>query len=435
MSVPDPKQWSVRGPMTVGLIGLMLLLGGFGYWSAGTKLSGAIIASGRIEVDQNRQVVQHPYGGVVVAIEVGEGDMVEAGQVLLRLDETELASRLSITESQLFELMARRGRLEAERDGQPTITFDPLLLEVAETNPDAAELIDGQKRLLEARATSIAQEIDQLQKRRGQISDQITGIEAQQASLARQLELIQEELADQQSLLEKGLAQAARVLSLQREEARMAGVSGELTAQKAQAAGRITEIDVEIIKLGTRRREEAITTLRDLQFRELELREERRALIERMARLEITSPVSGVVYGLRVFALRSVVQAAEPVLFVVPQDRPLIINAQVEPIHIDKIYLGQDVILRFSALDQRETPELTGQVVQISADAFQDEATLQSYYRAEIVLSEGEQARLPEGTTLIPGMPVEAFIRTEDRTPIAYLVKPLADYFAKALRD
>jgi len=427
--------WPVRRPMIVGLLGLTLLLGGFGLWSTATKISGAIIAGGRIEVDQNRQVVQHPDGGVVAGLSVREGDIVEAGQVLLRLDDSELASRLSITESQLYELIARRGRLEAERDGESEISFDRLITDAAAENPDAADLIAGQERLLQARSESIAQEIDQLQKRRGQIADQINGIEAQQVSLVRQLELITEELADQQSLLDRGLAQAARVLGLQREDARLSGQAGELTSQKAQAAGRITEIDVEILKLATLRREDAITTLRDLQYRELELREERNALIERKARLEITAPVSGVVYGLRVFGLRSVVRPAEPVLFVVPQDRPLIINAQIEPIHIDKIFLGQDVTLRFSALDQRETPELTGQVVQISADSFTDENTQQSYYRAEIVLSEGEQARLPEGTTLIPGMPVEAFIRTQDRTPIAYLLKPFADYFAKALRD
>ncbi|WP_371227688.1 HlyD family type I secretion periplasmic adaptor subunit [Roseovarius sp. 2305UL8-3] len=427
--------WPARKPLVIGLIGLLVLVGGFGTWAATTQISGAIIAPGRIEVDQNRQVVQHPDGGVVAAIEVGEGDRVEAGQTLLRLDATDLTSRLAITESQLFELMARRGRLESERDGTGTITFDPLLIEMANANPDVAGLIAGQERLLAARAASVAQEIDQLGKRSAQIADQIVGIEAQQEAITRQLELLDVELVDQQSLLDRGLAQAARVLSLQRERARLSGVEGELRAQKAQAAGRITEIDVEILKLATRRREEAITNLRDLQFRELELREERNALIGQIERLEITAPVSGVVYGLQVFALRSVIRPADPVLFLVPQDRPLIINAEVSPIHIDKLRLEQDVTLRFSALDQRNTPELTGKVVQISADAFQDESTKRAFYRAEIVLSEGEQARLPEGTTLIPGMPVEAYIRTEDRTPIAYLVKPLSDYFNKALRE
>lgn len=435
MSASEDKSWSVRGPLTVGLIGLFLLVGGFGTWAAVTTISGAIIAPGRIEVDQNRQVVQHPDGGVVSAIEVDEGDEVKAGDVLIRLDETALASQLAITENELFELMARRGRLEAERDESGEISFDPLLVEVAESRPDMAGLMEGQKRLMRARADSIAQEIDQLEKRRGQIANQIEGITAQEAALERQLELIGSELEDQQSLLDRGLAQAARVLALQREEARLSGQVGELAASKAQAGGRMTEIEIEILKLGSRRREEAITNLRDIQYRELELLEERRALIEQLNRLDIRAPVDGVVYGLTVFALRAVVRPADPLLYIVPQDKPLIINAEIEPIHIDKLFVGQDVVLRFPALDQRTTPELTGTVTQISADAFQEQETRRSFYRAEIALSEGEQAKLPEGVTLIPGMPVEAYVRTADRTPIAYLVKPLTDYFTKAFRE
>ena len=435
MSAAEGRSWSVRGPMTVGLVGLFLLVGGFGTWAGVTTISGAIIAPGRIEVDQNRQVVQHPDGGVVAAIEVDEGDRVEAGDVLIRLDETALASQLAITENELFEIMARRGRREAERGESGAVQFDPLLVEVAAARPDVAGLMEGQKRLMEARAESIAQEIDQLEKRRGQIANQIEGIAAQEKALARQLELIESELADQQSLLDRGLAQAARVLGLQREQARLSGQVGELAASKAQAAGRITEIEVEILRLGSRRREEAITNLRDIQYRELELLEERRALLERLDRLDIRAPAGGVVYGLTVFALRAVVRPADPLLYIVPQDRPLIINAEVDPIHIDKLYLDQDVVLRFPALDQRTTPELTGTVMQISADAFQEQETRRSFYRAEIALSEGEQAKLPEGVALIPGMPVEAYIRTADRTPIAYLVKPLTDYFTKAFRE
>jgi len=435
MSARENSAWSARKPLIIGLIGLVLLVGGFGTWAAFTQISGAIIAPGRIEVDQNRQVVQHPDGGVVSAIEVKEGDKVSTGQVLVRLDPGELKSELSIIENQLAELMARRGRLEAERDGRDTLTFDPLLIEISAGNTDASGLMIGQKTLFEARAQTVAAEIDQLDKRRGQISNQIDGIEAQQAALARQLDLIEMELTDQQSLLDRGLAQATRVLGLQREQARLSGTMGDLAAQKAEAEGRITEIEISILKLGTDRREEAITTLRDLQFRELELREQRRALIEQMGRLDITAPLSGVVYNLQVFALRSVIRPADPVLFIVPQDRPLVINARVDSIHVDKLFVGQEVTLRFSALDQRTTPELFGRVTQISADAFEDEATRASYYRAEIALSEGEQARLPEGSTLIPGMPVEAFIRTADRTPLAYLVKPFTDYLAKAFRE
>ena len=427
--------WSVRKPMIVGVLGLLLLVGGFGTWAVMTQISGAVIAGGQIEVDQNRQVIQHPDGGVVEAILVEEGNTVEAGEVLLRLDPTELQSELSIVESQLFELIARRGRLEAERDEQDTITFDPLLSETAADRPAVKDLMDGQQRLFEARRASIAQAIEQLDKQQDQIADQITGITAQQRSMDTQLALIERELVDQQSLFDRGLAQVSRVLSLQREAARMSGTVGELAANEAQARGRITEIDIEILNLQSQRREEAITQLRDIQSRELELRERRRALLERMSRLDVKAPLSGIVYDLRVFARRSVIRPADPVLYIIPQDRPLVINARVEPIDIDKLTIGQDVTLRFSALDQRETPELTGTVKLISADAFQDENTRQSYYRAEIVLSEGEEARLPADTTLLPGMPVEAFIRTEDRTPLAYLVKPLTDYFTKAFRE
>lgn len=429
------KAWSARRPVILGFLGLLVLLGGFGTWAVQAKIAGAIIASGRLEVDRNRQVVQHLDGGVVAEILVDEGDTVAEGQTLIRLDSNRISSELVITEGQLFELMSRRGRLEAERDAAATAVFDPLLLEIAEGRPEVADLIRGQERLFVARRESVEREIEQLEKRRGQIGNQIDGVQAQQASLVRQLDLIQVELKNQQALLDRGLAQAGTVLNLQRTEADLQGTLGELKATEAQAEGRITEIDIEIIKLGTRQREEAITRLRDLQYRELELAEQRRSLQERLARLDIKAPVSGIVYGLQVQTLRSVVRPAEPVLYLVPQDRPLIIAARVEPIHIDKIAVGQQVTLRFSALDQRETPELFGTVIQVSADAFEDQASGFSFYRAEVVLDEGEQTRLPQGTILIPGMPVETFIRTDDRTPLAYLVKPLADYFTKAFRE
>ncbi|SMC60642.1 HlyD family type I secretion periplasmic adaptor subunit [Primorskyibacter flagellatus] len=429
------NEFPLKGPMLLGILALVVLVGGFGYWAATTEISGAIIAPGQIEVDQNRQIVQHPDGGVVEEILVDEGDTVAAGDILIRLDPTLRRSELSIIEGQLFELMARRARLDAERDESDTLDFPEELLARAAEDEEINELVQGQQRLFDARRDSIAREVEQLGKRRDQISDQIIGIDAQQDALTEQVSLIEKELADQQSLLDRGLAQATRVLSLQRERARLSGTVGELTAQKAQAAGRITETEIEILKLTTRRREEAITTLRDLGYRERELAEQRRALVEQLARMEIRAPVSGVIYGLQVFTPRSVIRAADPVLYIVPQDRPLVIAAQVETIHIDKLFVEQNVSLRFSALDQRETPELFGRVTQISADAFTDENSRASYYRAEIVLSEGEINRLPKGTVLIPGMPVEAFIRTDDRTPLAYLVKPFADYFAKAFRE
>jgi membrane fusion protein, type I secretion system len=429
------RAWSARGPVLFGMFGLLVLLGGFGVWAVRTTLAGAIIASGRIEVDRKRQIVQHIDGGVVSEILVQEGDTVEKGAVLIRLDSTLLASQKIIVEGQLFELMSRRARLAAERDGSDTLKFDEELVKIAAARPEVADLLAGQERLFVARRESVARETEQLNKRAGQIQSQIVGIKAQQDSLDQQLVLIKKELANQQILLDRGLAQAGTVFNLERNAANLQGRIGELAATQAQAEGRITEIDIEILKLGTRQREEAITRLRDLQYRELELAEQRRGLQERLTRLDITAPVSGIVYGLQVQTVRSVIRPADPVLFLVPQDRPLVIVARVDPIHVDQIYVGQQVTMRFSALDQRQTPELFGRVTTISPDAFDDPNTGMTFYRAEIVLKEGELERLAEGTVLLPGMPVETYLRTRDRSPMAYLIKPLADYFIKAFRE
>jgi len=425
--------WSVRKPMVIGLLAMLLLVGGLGTWAVTARITGAVIAQGQIEVETNRQVVQHQDGGIVSEILVKEGDTVAAGDVLIRLDAETLASDLAVVEGQLFEVLARRARFEAERDGATEIGFPDMLVQAS--NPVAPELINGQARLFEARRLAEDQEKEQLERRRDQISNQIEGIDAQQEALTEQLALLQEELDSQQSLLDRGLAQAARVLALRREAANILGQAGELTAAKAQAEGRITELDIEILRLDSTRREEAITRLRDLQYNEIELAERRRTLRTQLDRLEIRAPVSGIVYGMQVFAERSVIQAADPVMFLIPQDRPLIISSQVQPQDIDQVYVGQTVALRFSAFDQRRTPELFGQVTQVSADAFTDQNTNLTYYLARIVLDEGEVGRLPAEVSLLPGMPVEAFLATQERSPIDYLLKPLTDYFAKAFRE
>jgi len=430
---PTTTRWSARKHLTIGVLTLLVLVGGFGTWSVMAQITGALITSGQIEVDRNRQVVQHPDGGVVDEIVVGEGDTVLAGDLLLRLDATTLQSELAVVEGQLFEILARRARLEAERDNTALMVFSPVLLEGA--TPEIQTLMDGQVRLFEARLETRKSAVEQLTQQRAQIASQMEGISAQQEALSTQRDLIAEELADQQSLLDRGLAQASRVLSLQREEARLLGTVGELTAQRAQAGERMTEIELQILGLSSARREEAITRLRDLQFSELELSERRRTLRRQLERLDIRAPVSGIVYGMQVFAPQSVIRPADPVLFLIPQDRPLVIATQVQAVDVDQIFVGQEVTLRFSAFDQRRTPELQGTVTLVSADVFQNETSGQSYYRAEVELNAGEMGRLPAGMTLIPGMPVEAFVRTADRSPLDYLIKPLADYFAKAFRD
>lgn len=427
--------WSARLPIVIGYFALIGLFGGFATWAVYSQIAGAIIAPGRIEVDQNRQVVQHQTGGVVSEILVSEGDSVKAGDVLLRLDGQSLVSNLTIVEAQLYDIQARRGRLEAERDGTETIKFDDALLAVGLLRDDIQELIDGQNNLFYARRDTAEREAEQLGKRREQISSQVDGILAQKQSLATQVSLIQKELKNQKELLEKQLTQASTVLALERQEANLTGQLGELSANKANHEGRITELEIQILRLNTSRREESISLLRDSRSLELELIEQRAALLTEIEQLAIRAPVSGIVYGMRVQTPRSVIQTADPVLFIIPQDRPLLIVSRVDPINIDQILIGQQVNLRFSALDQRTTPELVGKVTLISADSFEDETVGIAYYRAEIVLNPGEISKLEAGVVLIPGMPVETFIRTTDRSPLEYLIKPLATYFNRAFRE
>ncbi|WP_298850143.1 HlyD family type I secretion periplasmic adaptor subunit [uncultured Ruegeria sp.] len=426
--------WGIKVPAFVGFAALVLLVGGLGLWAVKTRLAGAIVSSGVIEVQSNRQVVEHPDGGVVGEIFVRDGDVVASGELLLRLDDTFLSSEQTIVEAQLFDLLARRARLEAERDGMTSEELVVRLREVQLENNIDPDLIAGQNNLFDARLETLSKQDEQLSKQLVQINSEIAGTEAQLVSLRRQVELIEDELEDQQSLLNRGLTQTSRVLALQREEASLTGEIGRLEAAVARLKGQIASTEIQIVELTATRREEAITTLRDVQAQVSELSERRLSLSERLTRLDIRAPVSGTVYGSQVFALQSVIQPGEPMMYVVPQDTPLLVAARVEAIHVDQLHVGQPVTLRFSAFNQRETPELDGQVNNVSADTFTDEQSGFSFYRAEVVLNDGQVERL-NGQELLPGMPVEALIKTDERTPLSYLVKPMADYFNRAFRE
>ncbi|RJE85067.1 HlyD family type I secretion periplasmic adaptor subunit [Paracoccus onubensis] len=430
----DPARWSVRAPLLLGFFALILLFGGFGIWATQSRIAGAVVASGQVEVEQQRQVVQHPDGGVVQEILVSEGDTVDAGQVLLRLDGTLLLTELVIVEGQYFEILARRGRLEAERADAESPEFPEELLAAARNDPKLSDLIAGQASLFAARRDTMKQSLDQLAKQSEQVNAQIVGIDAQLAALAEQRDLIAEELEDQQSLLDRGLAQASRVLALRREAARIDGQIGELQASRASSETRQTELDVERLRMAAEQREEAETQLRDLGYRELELAERRRSLSEQISRLELRAPAAGIVYDLKVTTPRSVIRPAEQLMHIIPQDRPLVIGARIATINVDEISPGQPVILRFAAFSSRTTPEIDGQLLRVSADALMDEVTQTPYYRAEVTIPPPELEKLGE-LDLIPGMPVEIYIQTGERSPMAYLMKPLTDYFNRALRE
>lgn len=430
----DAGKWSMTRPLMMGWVTAAVLVVGFGGWSVFTSIAGAVVTSGQIQVDQQRQVVQHPDGGVVESIAVKDGQVVAAGDLLLTLDGSVVRSELAIVEGQLFEMLAQRTRLEAERDDKTTLEFTGELADLSTSRVDVAALLAGQQNLFATRAETAAKQTEQLIRRMAQIDSQITGIDAQLAAQDTQRELIAQELADQQSLFDKGLAQAGRVLALQREQAGLEGQLGELTALRAQNEGRRTEVELEVLRLASTRREEANAQLRDLGGRVLELAERRRTLTEQVARLEIRAPVSGIVLNMQVTTPRSVIRPADPLMFLIPQDRPLVIVAQVSPIHVDEVRVGQDVKLHFSAFSSRTTAEIQGQVAVISADALIDQRTQAPFYRAEIILKPGEREKLGD-VVLLPGMPVEAFIQTDMRSPMAYLIKPFTDYFTHAFRE
>lgn len=428
-------RWKLHGIVVFSALAMVMFVGGFGAWAALSSLSGAVMASGQIEVERNRQIVQHPDGGVVETIYAREGDMVNEGDILIQLETGKDLRDLSIVESQLFELQAKRGRLEAERDDISTISFDTDLLEIAAERQGVASVIDGQTRLFIARRDTETQQNDQLNQRIEQSRSTIEGIEAQQDALRTQLDLVENELASQKQLLEKNLVRSSTMSQLQRQQAQLSGQLGELQADRARVEGQITEIGIQILSMKSSRREEAIAELRQDYPTETGLIERRADLLERIGQASIIAPVAGIVYNSTIFAERAVITPAEPIMYIVPQDRPLRVSARLPATSIDQTYPGQVVTLRFPAFNSRTTPELNGRVTRISADSFTDDRTGATYYLLEAEIDDKQPVESVEQLVLVPGMPVEVFIRTDDRSPISYLVKPMADFFSRALRE
>ncbi len=423
-----------RMPLVIGYAAAVFLVGGIGYWSVATEIAGAVVSSGAIEVESESQVVQHPDGGVVEEILVRNGDKVAAGDLLVRLDGTFLRSELTVIEGQLAEIFARKLRFRAERDDEADVADEayPALYSLPESVID--EQLAGQRALFEARRVSLSREEEQLTKQQGQIRQQIEGLEAQLDSVRRQLDLFSGELEDVQSLFNRGLVPVTRLLELQRAEAELEGQIGGFVSRIAEAETRISEIELQTLRLADARREEAIAELRDLVVNERELNERRISLLEQLGRLDIVAPVGGAVFGSRVFAERSVLEPAAPVLYIVPNDQPLHVSARIEPIHVDQIYAGQEVALVFSAFNRRTTPEGKGKVRFVSADATTDQNTGATYYEAIVTIDDSTKEALA-GLELLPGMPVETFIKTDDRTPLNYLIQPISVYFARAFRE
>lgn len=427
--------WSMKRYMIMGFFTLFLLVFGLGAWSLFTTMAGAVVGSGVVEVETKRQVVQHATGGVVGKIMVREGDLVKAGQTVLVFDDTFDRAELAVTESQLFPLLGTRARSIAEQDEAPVVTFDKELIERAKTNPTEAEIMRSQSELLLARRLTRDKQIEQLQERKQQISQQNEGLDGRIDALKKQLGFLEDDIDGQRKLLEQGLTQKSRVSALERDAAQIRGSMAEAQSSISENKARVAEMELAIINVSAQMREEAIKTLGETDAKVAELRERRNSILETLSRIDVKAPMEGRVFNLAVHAVRGVVRAAEPIMEIVPDQAKLVISVQVPPAQIDQVHEGQDAIIRFQTFDRRHTPDIRGKVKRVSADIITNERTGQSYFSATITLNPGEEKFLGSTAEIRPGMPVEAFIQTTMRTPFDYLVRPLTSYFGKSMLE
>ncbi|WP_422102084.1 HlyD family type I secretion periplasmic adaptor subunit [Vreelandella sp.] len=409
-------------------LALFLLLGAGG-WAASAQLSGAVIAPGSVTVDQNLKSIQHRDGGIVSEINIREGDVVQAGDVLIRLQDAQTKAELSIVQSKLVELAIRRARLLAERDGLDTIEFPP---DVDVTESPAVFL--GETRLFEGNHSSRQSRKQQLELSVEQIEEEIKGLEAQQLSKDEEYRLVANEYESSRGLADRGMIARTLLVPMARDRARLSGERGEIHASIARARTRMSEIRLQIIAIDENARTEAQRELSAVETEFSELRERRIAIEDRLARTDIRAPMSGTVNELNIHTIGGVITPAEELVTIVPEDAKLKVEVRLAPVTIDQVWVGQPVRLRFSAFNQRTTPELNGEITYVSPATTRDDVTGEMYYLGDVDVSPEELGKL--GTAaLLPGMPVEVFITTEERTALTYFVKPIADQFSRAFRE
>jgi len=434
MNRPEPmkSRRSIKRHLLAGVTVITVLVGAVGGWAGTTEISGAVVAPGVFVVDSNVKKVQHPTGGIVGELRVRDGDRVKSGEIVMRLDETVTQANLAIVRKTIDEFESRQARLEAERDGADEITFPPDLL-ARKSHPDIERVITGERKVFELRKIARAGQKSQLRERTLQLQEEIQGLDGQVAAKKRETELISQELEGVRDLWRKNLVPIQRVTALERDAARLEGERGSLIAAKAQAKGKISEIELQIIQIDQDLRSEVARELREIQAKLSEYVERKIAAEDQLKRIDIRAPQDGTVHQLNVHTVGGVVSPAEPIMLIVPDADMLTIEAKIEPQDIDQIRMGQQAVLRLSAFNQRTTPEIGGEVSRISADLTTDQRTGLSYYTVRISIPPQELARL-RGLRVMPGMPVESFIQTAERTVLSYLTKPLTDNVFKAFR-
>ena len=428
----DPRP-SIRRHIVLGLAAVMLVAGGIGGWAATTEISGALIAPGSVVVESNAKKVQHPTGGVVGEIAVTNGMSVTAGDILIRLDETMTRANLQIVSKTLDEMTTRRARLRAERDGASEMSW-PSAFKNRGQEESIVELMADEQRLFELRKTTRLGQKRQLRERIAQLNEEASGIMAQQAAKSQELVLVNNELEGVRELWSKQLIQMNRLTALEREAARLDGERAQLIAAAAQGRGKVSEIELQITQIDRELASEVGREMREIDGKAGEYAERKVAAEDQLRRIDIRAPISGTVHELNVHTVGGVISAGEQLMLIVPASERLTVEARVAPQDIDQVRVGQAAALRFSAFSQRTTPEINGAVSRVSADVTTEQRTGITYYTARIAIGPDELARLGD-VRLVPGMPVEAFIKTADRTVGSYLTKPLFDQVARAFRE
>ncbi|WP_068313789.1 HlyD family type I secretion periplasmic adaptor subunit [Polycladidibacter hongkongensis] len=423
-----------RQHLRFGLAIVFALVAGLGGWAALANINGAVIAAGTVIVEGNIKKVQHQEGGIVGQILVKNGDSVSAGAPLLRLDDTVVAANLAVVKKQLLQYGAHQSRLQAEWQKKQEPAFGSDLLKLAEELPSAAATLNGQRQLMQARSEALQGRKQQLSEQVAQLNEQIEGLKIQRDAKARGLELVRQQLADFEALFVKRLVSESQVIALKRQETDLAGEHGALISRIAQTKQSIGERNLQILQLDQDFLQNVLAELQQVDARIAELEEQRIAGEDRLRRVEVRAPRSGIVHQLNVHTIGGVINAAEPLMMIVPEEAKLVVEARVLPMDRDQVKAGQAVVVRIPAFDQRTTPELFASVERVAADLEQDPVTGEAFYRAMIAVSDAERARL-NGQQLLPGLPVETFIQTGSRSALSYFVKPLKDQFAHAMRE
>jgi HlyD family secretion protein len=424
---------SMRGVLMAGYVSLAVMAGAIGWWTTSAQISGAVIASATIVSDTLSKRIQHREGGIVAGILVKNGDRVAEGQELVLLDPTETKSELAVITTALDELLVKRARLEAQRTGSAKFTLPKELL-ARDTDPKLAEVIEGQQRLLSSTIEGMTQRLGQLDAQVSQLQEQITGYQSIAKSRAKQLELSQDGYQDLLKLQKEGLVAKPRVLEAQRAVASIEGEIGSVKSSILTAETRIGEVKLQKLQMSEDVRTQALTELRDTEARITELQERQVTADSRLQRITIKSPIAGTVYDVAVNTVGGVIGSGEVLMLIAPEGEELVLQAQVSPNDIDQVRSGQKAQVRFPAFNSQLTPNIAAEVSQVAADTTRVDQQTAPFYSVRLKISPEELAKLGDNQ-LRPGMMAEAFIQTQERSVLTYLLQPLTDLLPYALRE